>query len=155
MFDQIWNILFKKKSEKEFRKSLFHDIIALVLMLVGIGFIYLNAQPWYPKAILLILAGLDVIYLYAYIRALVDKKYFKQLYINAYDERNKEIVKLSVVASYVVVMLVVLYHFGYAFGAELATQEPELISLSGFCSTLLGSAIIGLFGTNIILQKFY
>lgn len=155
MFDKIWNLLFKKKSEQDFRKGLFKGLIALVVLLVELGFIYWHAQPWYPKTILLILAGLDVIHLYACIRALVDKAYFKKLYINAYDERNKEIIKLSVVSSYVMVMMVVIYHFGYAFGAELATKEPELISLSGFCSTLLGSALIGFFGTNLLLQKFY
>lgn len=155
MFDKIWNVLFKKKSEKEFRKDLAYGIIALVLYMVGLGVIYFNAQPWYPKGILLVLAGLDLVYIYVYVRALLDKKYFKQLYINAYDERNKEIIKLSAVASYALVMLVVIYHFGYAFGAELATQEPELMSLSGFCGALLGSALIGFFGTNLLLQKFY
>lgn len=155
MFDKIWNLLFKKKSEQEFKKDLVYGVIALVLYLVGLGFIYLNAQPWYPKGLLLVLAGLVLVYLYAYVRALVDKSYFKKLYINVYDERNKEIVKLSVIASYIVVMLVVLYHFGYAFGAELVTLEPKLISLSGFCATILGSALAGFFGTNLILQKFY
>lgn len=155
MFDKIWNLLFKKKSEKEFRKDLTYGIIALVLYLAGLGFIYLNAQPWYPKTILLILAGLDVIYLCAYIRALVDKAYFKKLYINTYDERNKEIIKLSVVSSYVMVMMVVIYHFGYAFGAELVILEPKMISLSGFCATLLGTGISGFFGSKLILQKFY
>lgn len=155
MFDKIWNLLFKKKSEKEFRKDLTYGIIALVLYLAGLGFIYLNAQPWYPKPILLILAGLDVIYLCAYIRALVDKAYFKKLYINTYDERNKEIIKLSVVSSYVMVMMVVIYHFGYAFGAELVILEPKMISLSGFCATLLGTGISGFFGSKLILQKFY
>lgn len=155
MFDKIWNLLFKKKSEKEFRKDLTYGIIALVLYLAGLCFIYLNAQPWYPKPILLILAGLDVIYLCAYIRALVDKAYFKQLYINAYDERNKEIIKLSAVASYALVMLMVIYHFGYAFGAELVILEPKMVSLSGFCATLLGTSLVGFFGTNLLLQKFY
>lgn len=155
MFDKIWNKLVKKKTEQQFRTSLFYDLIALILLLIGISLLYVYSQPWYPKGILLVLAGLDVLYLYVYIRALVDKTYFKRLYVNAYDERNKEIIKLSAVTSYALVMLVVIYHFGYAFGAELATQEPELMSLSGFCGTLLGSALIGFFGTNLILQKFY
>ncbi|MFC3928321.1 hypothetical protein ACVR05_02560 [Streptococcus caprae] len=155
MFDKIWNSLFKKKSEQEFRKDLIGGLFALLLLAVGIAFIYIIAEPWFPKWVLLALAGLDFVYIYAYGRSLVDKKYFKRLYINTYDERNKEIVKLSLVASYCVVMMVVIYHFGFAFGAELATHEPELISLSGFCSTLLGAAIIGLFGTKLLLQKFY
>lgn len=155
MFDKIWNLLFKKKSEQEFKKDLVYGVIALVLYLVGLGFIYLNAQPWYPKGLLLVLAGLVLVYLYAYVRALVDKSYFKKLYINVYDERSKEIVKISAVVSYVLVMLVIVYHFGYAFGAELVTKESELISLSGFCGILLGTGLIGLFGTNLILQKFY
>lgn len=155
MFDKIWNILFKKNSEQDFRKGLFKGLIALVVLLVELGFIYWHAQPWYPKTILLILAGLVVIHLYAYTRALVDKAYFKKLYINIYDERNKEIIKLSVVSSYVMVMMVVIYHFGDAFGAELVILEPKMISLSGFCATLLGTGISGFFGSKLILQKFY
>lgn len=155
MFDKIWNLLFKKKTEKQFRQFLYRESLSLVAWVAGMGWIYVNAQPWYPKHLVLVLAGLGMLYLFTYVRALVDKNYFKQLYINAYDERSKEIVKISAVVSYVLVMLVVVYHFGYAFGAELATKEPELISLSGFCSTLLGSALIGFFGTNLLLQKFY
>lgn len=155
MFDKIWNLLFKKKTEKEFRQFLYRESVSLVALVAGMGWIYVNAQPWYPKHLVLVLAGLGMLYLFTYVRALADNNYFKQLYINAYDERNKEIIKLSAVASYTLVLGVILFQFGVAFGAELVTQEPKLISLGGFCGTLLGTGIIGFFGTNLLLQKFY
>lgn len=153
--DNLLNRLFKKKSEAAFRKELMQGVLALVFYLAGLAFIYLRAKPWYPKGILLGLAGLDLLYLFTFVRALLHKTYFKQLYIQNYDERNKEILKLSALASSALVFGMIIYHFGYAFGAELVSVEPKMISLSGFCGTLLGTGLIGFFGTNFILQKYY